>query len=90
MHTPEQSGWPPAPPKVSTIAHGFQYLTEERQDEIDPILEILQDNLESIGLPLRTMEDEWGPGQCEFTFDPMRGLASADTMLLFRTATKQV
>lgn len=90
MHTPEQSGWPPAPPQVSTIAHGFQYLTEERQDEIDPILQLLHDNLESIGLPLRTMEDEWGPGQCEFTFDPMRGLASADTMLLFRTATKQV
>lgn len=89
-HRPEQSGWPPDPPEVSVIAHGFQYLTEERQDEIDPILQILQDHLEAIGLPLRTMEDEWGPGQCEFTFDPARGLASADHMLLFRTATKQI
>lgn len=90
MHAPEQSGWPPDPPRVSVIAHGFQYLTEERQDEIDPILQILHENLSALDLPLRTMEDEWGPGQCEFTFDPARGLASADHMLLFRTATKQV
>ena len=89
-HQPSESGWPPDPPEVSVIAHGFQYLTEERQDEIDPILQILHEQLEAIGLPLRTMEDEWGPGQCEFTFDPRRGLESADNMLLFRTATKQI
>ena len=90
MHRPEQSGWPPDPPQVSVIAHGFQYLTEEHQDEIDPILQTLQKAMLALGLPLRTMEDEWGPGQCEFTFDPARGLASADHMLLFRTATKQI
>ena len=90
MLKPEQSGWPPDPPKVSAIAHGFQYLTEERQDEIDPILQMLHDNLAALGLPLRTMEDEWGPGQCEFTFDPARGVTSADHMVMFRTATKQL
>ena len=87
---PEQSGWPPDPPGVSMIAHGFQYLTEQRLDEVDSILQLLHDNLEPLGLPLRTMEDEWGPGQCEFTFDPVRGIAGADNMLLFRTATKQI
>lgn len=90
MHTPEQSGWPPDPPRVNVIAHGFQYLTEERQDEIDPLLQVLHDHLAALDLPLRTMEDEWGPGQCEFTFDPARGLTSADHMLMFRTATKQI
>jgi glutamine synthetase len=90
MLQPEQSGWPPEPPKVSAVAHGFQYLTEHRIDEIDPILQILQQNLLGLGLPLRTMEDEWGPGQCEFTFDPALGLDSADNMLLFRTAAKQL
>lgn len=54
----EQSGRSPDPPEVSMIAHGFQYLTEQRSDEIDPILQILYDNLEPLGLPLRTMEDE--------------------------------
>ena len=90
MLTPEASGWPPEPPKVSTVAHGFQYLTENRNDEIDDVLVLLQDNLTGVGLPLRTMEDEWGPGQCEFTFDPQLGVDAADAMLLFRTATKQI
>jgi glutamine synthetase len=90
MLRPEQSGWPPDPPTVSALAHGFQYLTESRNDEIDDILQVLHDNLMDLGLPLRTMEDEWGPGQCEFTFDPVLGLDGADTMLLFRTATKQI
>jgi glutamine synthetase len=90
MLLPEQCGWPPDPPKVRAIAHGFQYLTEHRNDEIDQILTTLQSGLVDLGLPLRTMEDEWGPGQCEFTFDPGRGLESADNMLLFRTATKQI
>ncbi len=87
---PEQSGWPPDPPEVSMIAHGFQYLTEDRLDEIDPILQMLHDHLAALDLPLRTMEDEWGPGQCEFTFDPVVGVTSADNMLLFRSATKQI
>jgi len=87
---PAQAGWPPDPPDVSVVAHGFQYLTEQRQDEIDPILQLLHDNLEQLGLPLRTMEDEWGPGQCDFTFAPSIGLIGADNMLLFRNATKQI
>jgi glutamine synthetase len=90
MLLPEQSGWPPEPPKVSAVAHGFQYLTESRQDEIDGILSILERQLQEVGLPLRTMEDEWGPGQCEFTFDPRKGMESADNMVLFRTAAKQI
>jgi glutamine synthetase len=88
--TPDQSGWPPDAPTVSTVAHGFQYLTEMRVDEIDDILILLQDDLTELGLPLRTMEDEWGPGQTEFTFDPQLGLDPADSMLLFRTAVKQI
>jgi glutamine synthetase len=88
--TAEQSGWPPDPPSVSTIAHGFQYLTENRNAEIDPILQLLTENLEAVGLPVRSIEDEWGPGQTEFTFAPVAGVEAADNMLLFRTATKQI
>ena len=90
MLRPEQCGRPPDPPQVSVIAHGFQYMTESRNDEIDDILQILRANIVELGLPLRSIEDEWGPGQCEFTFDPLPGLAAADTMLLFRTAAKQI
>ena len=79
MLKPEQSGWPPDPPQVSVLAHGFQYLTEHRQDEIDSILQILQENLQGLNLPLRTIEDEWGPGQCEITFDPRIGVEAPAT-----------
>ena len=43
-----------------------------------------------VGLPPRAMEDEWGPGQMEFSFSPIGGLAAADAVVLFRSAVKQV
>lgn len=86
----EDCGYPPTPPQVTAVGHGFQYLTETRGDEIEPILSILRDNLVGLGLPLATIEDEWGPGQVEFTFEPLTGLATADAAVLARTAIKQV
>lgn len=85
-----QSGWPPDPPHVQAISHGYQYQNEFRIDEVGEIFEYLRPNLTGVGLPLRSMEDEWGPGQCEITFEPEVGLDAADSMLLFRTATKQL
>lgn len=86
----EDSGYPPTPPEVAAVSHGFQYLTENRGDEIDGILGILRDNVVALGLPLSTVEDEWGPGQCEFTFEPLAGLAAADCTILVRSAIKQL
>jgi len=50
----------------------------------------VRSDLVTLGLPLRSIEVEYGPSQCEFTFQPMTGLAPADTMVLFRSAVKQV
>jgi glutamine synthetase len=86
----EDSGYPPSPPTVSAVSHGFQYLTENRGDEIDGILRVLRDNVVALGLPLATVEDEWGPGQVEFTFEPMIGVAAADAAILVRSAIKQI
>jgi glutamine synthetase len=41
-------------------------------------------------MPLRSLEVELGPSQYEFTFAPERGMAAADTVVLFRSAMKQV
>jgi glutamine synthetase len=84
------SGHPPTPPAVSAVSHGFQYLTENRGDEIGVILDILRDNVVALGLPLATVEDEWGPGQVEFTFEPMIGVAAADCVVLLRSVLKQL
>jgi glutamine synthetase len=81
----------PAPaPLVSASAHGFQYLLEDHNDELDHVLHPLFQNLSQLGLPVRSMENEWGPGQVEITFEPLVGLAAADAMTLFRAATRQV
>ncbi len=85
-----QPGQPGPAPEVSLLNQGYQYLTEQRYDEMDPILEILRANIAGLGLPLRSLEVEFGPSQVEFTFRAGIGLDPADGMVLFRSATKQV
>jgi glutamine synthetase len=76
--------------KVSLLARGFQYLTEQRVDEIEPVSEMLREVCQRLDLPLRSMESEFGPSQFEFTFAPTDALSAADNMMLFKSAVKQV
>lgn len=87
---PDETAWPAEAPRVSLIHQGFQYLTETRFDQIDPVLEILRRDLIALGLPLRTLELELGPSQVELTFGVEEGLGAADTMVLLRSAVKQI
>src|SRR5262249_3096183 len=88
--TPENAGFTPAPPAVSIFERGDQYLSEFRLDSVAATLEAIRDGLTAVGLPPRSMEDEWGPGQMEFSFSPIGGLAAADAVVLFRSAVKQM
>jgi glutamine synthetase len=87
--SPADAGQPGTPPEVTLLSTGYQYLTEQRYDLIDPAVEILRKDLEALGLPLRSFEVEFGPSQIEVTLGALPGLAAADTMLLFRSAVKQ-
>lgn len=87
---PANATQPGEPPAVSLLSQGYQYLTEQRFDMIEPVLEILRANIVALGLPLCSVEVEFGPSQCEFTFAPTSGLVPADMMVLFRSAVKQV
>src|SRR5579871_4582117 len=87
---PEDAGQPGRPPSVSLVSHGYQYLSEQRFDQIEPIIDILRRNVIALGLPLRSVEVEFGPSQCEFTFSPKKGVEPADNMVLFRSAVKQI
>jgi glutamine synthetase len=87
---PQDATWPPLAPEVSLLNQGYQYLTESRFDQIDAALAPIRRGIAALGMPLRSLEVELGPSQCEFTFRPQRGLAAADTMILFRAATKQI
>jgi len=88
--TPENAGFSPPPPKVSVFERGYQYLSEARLDSMSETLEAIRDALTALGLPPRSIEDEWGPGQVELSFSPLPGLAAADAAVLFRSAVKQV
>jgi len=86
----DHSGQPGTPPTVELLTHGAQFLTEVTYDSVEPIIELLRRNIIGLDLPLRSMEIEFGPSQFEFTFSPTEGLATADNMVLFRTAVKEV
>jgi glutamine synthetase len=88
--SPGDAGQPGEPPEVSLLSHGYQYLTEQRYDQMEPVLEIIRRDIQALNLPLRSIEVEFGPSQCEFTFQPANGLAAADNMVLFRSAVKQI
>jgi glutamine synthetase len=88
--TPADATWPPRAPEVSLLNQGYQYLTETRFDQLDAALDPIWRGVKALGLPLRSLEIELGPSQCEFTFRPQAALDAADTMIAFRAATKQI
>jgi len=74
--------WPAEP--------GYHYHSESNMDLMQPVFSALGNAFETLGLGLRSIENEWGPGQVECTFAPCAALQAADNVLLFRTATRQV
>jgi glutamine synthetase len=87
---PADATWPPQAPEVSLLNQGYQYLTESHFDQIEVTLEPIRRGTAALGMPLRSLEVELGPSQCEFTFGPQLAMAAADTMVLFRAAAKQI
>jgi glutamine synthetase len=86
----DEISMPGPAPAVAPLNHGYQYLTELRYDALDPLLEKLRAGLQGLGMPLRSLEVEFGPSQVEVTFGTLTGMQPADLMLLFRSATKQI
>jgi glutamine synthetase len=76
--------------RTAPIEPGFSYHSETNMDIMQPVLGELARTYAALGLPLRSIENEWGPGQVECTFSVERALRTADDLLLFRTATRQV
>ncbi|MGH8690759.1 MAG: glutamine synthetase family protein [Burkholderiales bacterium] len=87
---PADAGQPGNPPEVELLTTGYQLLTEQKYDQIDPVVQLLRKDLEQLELPLRSFEVEFGPSQFEFTLGAQPGIAAADSMLLLRSAVKQI
>jgi len=78
------------PVRTTPIEPGYSYHSETGMDLMQPVLGELARAYAALGLPLRSIENEWGPGQVECTFSAQGALRAADDLLLFRTATRQV
>lgn len=81
---------PQQPPETELLSHGYQYLTEQNYDQLEPVMAMIHGHAEQLGLPLRSLESEFGPSQFEVTFHPQDALSCADSMVLFRSMVKQV
>jgi glutamine synthetase len=87
---PADAGQPGEPVEVEHLGRGYQLNTESWLDDMDEVVHLVADTAAGLGLPLRSIENEFGPSQLEATFEPGTGLTTADTMVLFRSAVKQV
>lgn len=81
---------PGQPPRTRNLAQGYQFLTETRYGEVEPVIDTLRRACQALDLPIRSMEIEMGPSQIEFTFDPADPLTHADNMMMFRAMVKEV
>jgi glutamine synthetase len=54
------AGQPGSPPEISLLTTGYQLLNEARYDRYDEVFEILRGPIETLGLPLRSLEVESG------------------------------
>jgi glutamine synthetase len=78
------------PIRTWPVEPGYHYHSESNMDLMQGVFDALGDGYAALGLPLRSIENEWGPGQVECTFAPCPALEAADNVFLFRTATRQI
>lgn len=88
--TMADSTMPATPPSVAPTQHGYQYFGSDVVDGAGDLIADLRKALIGLGLPLRMIEPEWGPGQIEITFDPLLDIEAADAVVYMKTAVKQV
>ncbi|MEX1215759.1 glutamine synthetase family protein [Saccharospirillum sp.] len=88
--SPNAMATPGNPPPTELITAGYQYLTENCYDQAEAVFDLIRRNAEGLGLPIRSLEIEFGPSQFEVTFDPRPALEQADNMIMFRSMVKQV
>jgi len=86
---PELAAWPGQPPRVEMIHPGYQLQGEAMTDMAEPVMRIVQDTAQALGLPLQSLEIELGPSQIEAVFDATNALTAADQMVLFRNGVRQ-
>jgi glutamine synthetase len=86
---PHLASWPGDGPQVQLIHPGYNLLSESWSDLWGEPMAIVQHTAQGLGLPLISLETEFGPSQVEAVFAPSNALEAADNMVLFRSAVRQ-
>lgn len=86
---PGDAAWPGPAPRVTLLHPGYRLLSEESADAAHEVLECVESTALGLGLPLASLEVEFGPSQFEAVFDAVDATRAADHMVLFRTALRQ-
>ena len=76
--------------RTTPVEPGYSYHSETNLDLMQPVISELAKNYRALELPVRSIENEWGPGQLECTFQAEDPLRAADDLVLMRTATRQI
>ena len=69
----DETGQPGPAPEVDVVQRGYQFLSDARLDGVGDTLEAIRDGLWDVGLPPRSIEDEWGPGPVRVHVQPAGG-----------------
>ncbi|RII07918.1 Glutamine synthetase [Streptomyces sp. YIM 130001] len=77
-------------PAVEAVNSGYQFNLDSCYESVAPVTDALALQLLELGLPLRTMEHESGPGQIETTLAPLHALDAADAVLVLRNHAKRL
>lgn len=86
---PLLASWPAPAPEVSLIHPGYHMLSDSCMDMAEEPLAIVRQTALALGLPLHSVEVEFGPSQVEAVFDATDALTAADHMVLFRNGVRQ-
>jgi glutamine synthetase len=86
---PETAAWLGLAPRVSMLHPGYQLLSDAYTDRCHAPMEIVRQTALGLGLPLTSLEIEFGPSQFEAVFDVQDALTAADSMVLFTNGVRQ-
>ncbi len=81
--------WPAEPPAVHALHPGHGLLSEAWADRALPVFATVRRVAEGLGLPLVSLEVEFGPSQLEAVFSATDALTATDQLLAFRNGVRQ-
>ena len=82
-------GWPAEPAAVHALHPGHGLLSEAWADRAHEVFAIVRHTAAGLGLPLASLEVEFGPSQVEAVFSATDALTAADQLIAFRNGVRQ-